>query len=652
MRKGASGHYQPVTMKLNIGTKLALITSLIVIISVSSIGFLSYNKSRAMLVDSTRDKLVTDAQIYSDMIDKYIFERSQDINILALNSKIRSLDVSAGEKSAVLREFKQYYSCYASISLTDADGLQIADSDGNTGTMKNDTEWFEPAIRGNMYISDVRMSLDLKKPILNFSGPVKDNNGDIIGVLTTRLILEDTIWVIADEFGKLQSEAGNTGYAYVINQQGIFMAHPNREMVLNDNIFNLGDDGLKTVGEKMIGGETGLARYAFEGVEKYVAYVPLDGWGDYAGMGWSIALTSPVSDFLSPVNALRGYGITIGIVAMLLGLVISVIFARQMARPINLILNNVNLLAAGDLSRDIDVRGTDEIAQLAGAFNKMVAGLRGIVSRLQENSMKLLSQSQQLAASGQEVSATVEELAGTTNEVASITAQSNVNARLTEEQSKSMGQTAAGGSQAVGQALEKINAIADNTKIISRTVEELGRQSQQIGQIINTIAGIADQTNLLALNAAIEAARAGEHGRGFAVVAEEVRKLAEQSGQASNEITILINQIQTKVKESIDAMRQGTVVVGEGVELAGEAGAALKDIVESISKISAMVNDATRSSDQVNDSTQQLAAAQEEISSTVEQVTKTAQELTAIAMDLQQTAGQFRVRDEDAYRSW
>jgi len=303
-------------------------------------------------------------------------------------------------------------------------------------------------------------------------------------------------------------------------------------------------------------------------------------------------------------------------------------------------------MAAGDLSRDITIRGTDEIAQLAGAFNKMVAGLREIVSKLQENSMKLLSESQQLAASGQEVSATVEELAGTTNEVAAITAQSNANARLAEEQSESMGQAAAEGSQAVGQALEKINAIADNTRIISRTVEELGQQSQQIGRIINAITDIADQTNLLALNAAIEAARAGEHGRGFAVVAEEVRKLAEQSGQASNEITMLIKQIQTKVKESIDAIQEGSVVVGEGVELAGKAGTALTGIVESIRKISGMVNDMTQSSGQINDSTQQLAAAQEEISSTVEHVTNAAQDLAVIAMDLQKAAGQFKVQDE------
>ncbi|AGL02172.1 methyl-accepting chemotaxis protein [Desulfoscipio gibsoniae] len=633
------------TMRLNIRTRLAVIIALIVIISVASIGYLSYNKSRAMLVDFTRDKLLTDAQIYSDMIDKYIYERSQDINILVLNPVISSPDVSAEEKSAALQEFKQYYSCYASISLTDVSGLQIADSDGNVGTMKHETEWFDPAIKGNMYISDVRMSLDLGKPILNFAGPVKDRDGNIIGALTTRLILEDTIWVIADEFGRLRKEAGNNGYAFVINDQGVIMAHPDRNMVLNKNIFNEGVDALKAVGEKMVNGETGFTRYVYEGEDKYIAYVPLDGWGDYKGMGWSIALTSPVNDFLGPVYALRGYGITIGIIAILLGLVMALVFAGQIAKPISLMLDNVNYVANGDLSRDINVRGNDEIGQLAGAFNKMVAGLREIVGKLQDNSVKLSSQSQQLAASGQEVGATVEELAGTTTEVAAATAQATENARLAEEQSRNTRQMAAAGSKAIEQALEKIKSIADDTKVTSRAVEELGHQSEQIGQIINTITGIADQTNLLALNAAIEAARAGEHGRGFAVVAEEVRKLAEQSGRAANEITALINQMQTKVKDSIVSIHHGTAMVGEGVELAGKAGTALSDIVQAIHKISEMVKDMAQGSNQVNDDTQQLAAAQEEVSSTMQQVTNAAQELATIAMELQKAAEQFKVED-------
>ncbi|MCL6561354.1 MAG: methyl-accepting chemotaxis protein, partial [Firmicutes bacterium] len=565
-------------MKLR--TKLALTTILLVVLSIISIGYLSYNKSRDMMVNYTRETLLADARIYSDMVDKYIFERSQDIGILSSHPKLNSMEVPAAEKSAVLRELKQKYRCYASISLTDASGLQIADSDGHVGTMKNDTDWFSPAIKGNLYISDVRMSRDLQKPILNFSGPVRDRGGNIIGVLTTRLTLDSTIWAMVDEFGKTQKEAGKTGYAYIINNKGVFMAHPGRDMVLNKNIFDLGVEELKEAGEKMIRGEAGFARYKFEGVDKYVAYAPQDGWGDYKGMGWSIVLTSPVGDFMGPVYSLRNYNATVGIIAVLAGLIVSLVFARRITGSINSILDNVKRLASGDLTRDINVHGSDEIGQLAGAFSQMVVSLREIVGKLQGNSIKLSSQSQQLAAAGQEVGATVEELASTTTEVAAITAKSADNARAAKEQSEGMQQVAVEGGRAVEQALKKINSIAENTRVISRTVENLGEQSQQIGQIINTITGIADQTNLLALNAAIEAARAGDHGRGFAVVAEEVRKLAVQSAAAAKEITGLINQIQTGVGDTIVSMHRGLAEVNEGVGLAGKAGSALNGIVE------------------------------------------------------------------------
>jgi len=126
----------PVIMKIRIKTKLVLSITILVILTAIILGYLSYNKSSNMLVQYTRERLLTDAEIYSDMIDKYIYERSRDCLIMARHPVLMDEEASGAEKSAVLKRFKQDYEDYASISLTDSKGLQIADSDGNVGDRK------------------------------------------------------------------------------------------------------------------------------------------------------------------------------------------------------------------------------------------------------------------------------------------------------------------------------------------------------------------------------------------------------------------------------------------------------------------------------------------------------------------------------------
>ncbi|TYO95945.1 methyl-accepting chemotaxis protein [Desulfallas thermosapovorans] len=629
-------------VRIGIKTKLALFSTVIIVILVLSIGYLSYNKSGDMLFKFTEEMLLNNGKIYADMIDKYIYERSRDVLIMAEHPLLMDAKAPAEEKSALLSKFKADYGHYDTISLTDTKGLQIADSDGTVGMMKNELEWFKSAIQGNLYISDVRLSIDLQKPIINFAGPVRDDDGNIIGTITTRLILEDSIWAMVDEFAVAQQEAGKSGYAYIINKEGVFMAHPVREMILRDNVLQLGVEELATAGQKMIRGESGFARYSFEGVDKYVAYVPLDGWGGYEGMGWSIALTSPVNDFLAPVYSLRNYILVLGIVAVLVGLALMLVVAQKMVQPINEILDSVRQVARGDLTKQVRVNTADEIGDLAGGFNQMINSLRDIVAKVQDNSFKLSSHSQELAASGQQVSAAMEEVTGTTGEVAATSQQSADNAREAEKESMRMREVAGEGHAAVSQALDKINIIAENSKMLSGAVEDLGRQSNRIGQITGAIIDIAEQTNLLALNAAIEAARAGEHGRGFAVVAEEVRKLAEQSGRAADEITGLIKQVQGGVDKAIAATKQSVSGVEEGVVLAGKAGTALDEITRSIIKNTDMIKNLAISSDQVNEGTQQLSSASQQISSTIQQLAGEAQELADIALELQQMAAKFK----------
>ena len=147
------------------------------------------------------------------------------------------------------------------------------------------------------------------------------------------------------------------------------------------------------------------------------------------------------------------------------------------------------------------------------------------------------------------------------------------------------------GNQAIQAAVLQMNAIHDSIRELSGVVEGLGNHSQAIGQIIEVITGIANQTNLLALNAAIEAARAGEHGRGFAVVADEVRKLAEQSSRSAEQISQLINTIQSDTKHAMNSMEAGTREVQQGILVVHEAGETFGQIQMSIGTVSDQVHD-------------------------------------------------------------
>jgi methyl-accepting chemotaxis protein len=268
------------------------------------------------------------------------------------------------------------------------------------------------------------------------------------------------------------------------------------------------------------------------------------------------------------------------IVGVLLALGFGFVISRAITKPISLIVARIKDIAQGegDLTQRVDDKAKDELGELGRWFNAFVKKVHDIVAEVAGATREVASAATQIAASSEEmaqgmsqqtqqttqVSSAVEEMSSTVVEVA----RKSADAAGTADDA---GKQATEGGRIVAETVTGMKTIAEVVNSSASAINELGKRGEQIGQIIGVINDIADQTNLLALNAAIEAARAGEHGRGFAVVADEVRKLAERTTQATEEVAESIKAIQSETNAAVERMSAGHANGGRGRE-AGRAG--------------------------------------------------------------------------------
>ena len=381
--------------------------------------------------------------------------------------------------------------------------------------------------------------------------------------------------------------------------------------------------------------------------------------------------------------------ITVGIVAavaVILSLALGLLVVRMITRPLSEVVAGMGEMAKGNLSAAPPlVRSRDEIGQVAQAVGVMQANLRTLLKQFAQSAENMAAASEELTASASQSAQAANQVAASIAQVAQgsekqLTAVDNTaavvqqmsagiqqvasNAGNVSEVADKTSQAGHDGKSAIEQVITQMDSIGQGTAQVGDAIGKLSASSKQIGEIVGVISAIAAQTNLLALNAAIEAARAGEQGRGFAVVADEVRKLAEQSGDAAKQISSLIDENRQNIELAVVAMQSGNVEVKRGIEIVGSAGdaftkiaALVQEVSVEVREISAAVEEMASGSEQMVGSmkdiervskstageTQTVSAATQEQSASMHEIATASQNLAKMAEGLQVAIAGFRL---------
>ena len=583
------------------------------------------------------DMLVEDADTIGKGVGKQAaleVQRLFDTNEAYLKIAAKSDAMVHGDREAKIRalqDVKQHTEVFSNLAYTDVNGIGF-DSDGND--LDRSSRAYLPQVvqSGKTIVSEPVISDVTGKVVSVIAVPVIEN-GVVTGVVGGSIGLS--------RFDETLSKMAtyHTGQLVVMDETGLVIIHPNEpaqvgkldfsKEVSSVKISTSLVDAFKSVIDK---DEPVLAHYEREsGEEMTGTLVPIH----LDGRRWVIMSEASDSEILADAHTLLMVLAGLTVVILLAISVIIFFISNSFAANVQKAVHVCEVINSGDLRETPKtITSQDELGQLSDGLVKMRHTLNTLIQRIQSNAAELSTSaegltdaSQQSAEASNHVAMSITEIAeGVERQSEASSSVANATASISshaEKMSKQVGTVAEvtnntvervrEGRRSIDEVVKYMEQIKTGSETVDAAISALGKSSEEISHSVEVIGSIAEQTNLLALNAAIEAARAGEHGRGFAVVAEEVRKLAEESGEFSKKISETMQSVQADMERAIDAGKHGDEYVGHGLDSVRTADEVFQSIAESIQQLGDGVKDITAGIRKMEDETQTVRAQIEEI---------------------------------------
>lgn len=437
-----------------------------------------------------------------------------------------------------------------------------------------------------------------------------------------------------------------TGYYYAIDMTGKIIYHKDRKQ-----------EGVSLAKEafikEMLKNKSGTIEYSWKGKSKIISYSYIQELNCILAGG---ADKSELAGSVISGIVLR-FTMIATVMLVLASWLMNLLFKNTIVTPITNLGSFMEKIADGDLTDTYVVNRRDEVGTMAENVNAMASRFRATISDVNSAAVNVSQHAKDLTDSSVELSEAIrsqsERTAGVEQAVRQIlkafgTISLNIDSISAEIMQ--IRSSAADGKETLESTVTSIRSLTNAVQNTAENIHSLGDSSKNITEILKVITDIAEQTNLLALNAAIEAARAGEHGRGFAVVADEVRKLAERTRAATNEISGLTDDIRKQVQVSVEAISTGAEQAKDGENMITGLKKALDviitgviDVSESIQSVSAAMEQQNKSSREISENSATIASFSKKNSSIAENNSSQAQMLNNLSEDLNRAVAKFRL---------